>query len=126
MQEPNMEANARELVVLMTHGADHELSSVGFTIANGGMTAGLKVSVFLTSAAVDLVRKRANDNLVVHPLEPLNAMIKDFLARGGKLWAWQTLDRRCCALADSASLTASSVASESLGRVRSLSPFRDR
>jgi predicted peroxiredoxin len=82
-----MEANARELVVLMTHGADHELSSVGFTIANGGMTAGLKVSVFLTSAAVDLVRRRANDNLVVHPLEPLNAMIKDFLARGGKLWA---------------------------------------
>lgn len=36
---------ARELVVFMTHGADHELSSVGFTIANGGMTAGLTVSV---------------------------------------------------------------------------------
>ena len=82
-----MNAQGRELVVLMTHGADHELSSVGFTIANGGMTAGLKVSVFLTSAAVDLVRKRANDNLVVHPLEPLNALIKDFLARGGTLWA---------------------------------------
>ena len=48
-----------ELVVLMTRGADHELSSVGFTIANGGMTAGLKVSIFLTSASVDLVRKRA-------------------------------------------------------------------
>ena len=77
----------RELVVVMTHGADHELSSVAFTIVNGGMTAGLKVSVFLTSAAVDLVRKRAIQNLVVHPLEPLDVLVRDFLARGGTLWA---------------------------------------
>jgi predicted peroxiredoxin len=77
----------RELVVVMTNGADHELSSVAFTIANGGMTAGLKVSIFLTSAAVDLVRRRAVDNLVVHPLEPLASLIEDFLARGGRLWA---------------------------------------
>jgi predicted peroxiredoxin len=79
--------SSRELVVLMTHGADHELSSVAFTIANGGMTAGLKVSVFLTSAAVDLVRKRAIDSTVVPPLEPLASLVKDFLARGGRLWA---------------------------------------
>jgi len=78
---------ARELVVLVTHGADHELSSVAFTIANGGMTAGLRVSAFLTSAAVDLVRKRAIDSTVVPPLEPLSSLVKDFLARGGRLWA---------------------------------------
>lgn len=77
----------RELVVVMTQGADHELSSVGFTIALGGMTAGLRVSIFLTSAAVDLVRKRSVDMTQVNPLEPLAAMIKDFLARGGNLWA---------------------------------------
>jgi predicted peroxiredoxin len=77
----------RELVVVITHGADHELSSVAFTIANGGITSGLKVSIFLTSAAVDVVRKRAIENLVVHPLEPLAAMVKDFLLRGGRLWA---------------------------------------
>ena len=82
-----MPENSRDLVVLMTHGADHELSSVGFTIANGGMTSGLKVSIFLTSAAVDLVRKRAIDTTVVPPLEPLAALVKDFLSRGGKLWA---------------------------------------
>jgi predicted peroxiredoxin len=82
-----MADNTRELVVLMTHGADHELSSVGFTIASGGMTAGLKVSIFLTSAAVDLARKRAIDMTHVAPLEPLAAMVKDFLARGGQLWA---------------------------------------
>ncbi|HZD26691.1 MAG TPA: DsrE family protein [Alphaproteobacteria bacterium] len=77
----------RELVVVVTHGADHELSSVAFTIANGGITAGLEVAIFLTSAGVDLVRKRAIDNLVVHPLEPLASLVQDFLARGGRLWA---------------------------------------
>jgi predicted peroxiredoxin len=82
-----MAQSTRELVVMITHGADHELSSVAFTIANGGITAGLKVSIFLTSAGVDLVRRRAIDNLVVHPLEPLATMVKDFLARGGQLWA---------------------------------------
>lgn len=80
-------AETRELVVVMTHGADHELSSVAFTIANGGMTAGLPVSVFLTSAAVDLVRKRSIEMTRVEPLEPLAALVKDFLARGGELWA---------------------------------------
>jgi predicted peroxiredoxin len=78
---------ARNLVVVVTHGIDHELSSVAFTIANGGMTNGLKVSVFLTSAGVDLARKRALDTTHVHPLEPLAALVKDFLARGGTLWA---------------------------------------
>ena len=39
-----MAESTRELVVLMTHGADHELSSVAFTIANGGMTAGFALS----------------------------------------------------------------------------------
>lgn len=77
----------RELVVVVTQGTDSELSSVAFTIANGGMTSGLNVSIFLTSAAVDLARKRAVDSVQVHPLEPLKALVDDFLARGGELWA---------------------------------------
>jgi predicted peroxiredoxin len=82
-----MTESNRNLVVLVTHGTDHELSSVAFTIANGGISAGLKVSAFLTSAGVDLVRKRAIDTTQVQPLEPLVALVKDFLARGGTLWA---------------------------------------
>lgn len=78
---------ARNLVVLMTHGADHELSSVGFTIACGGLTAGLKASVFLTSASVDLVRKRGIDMIVVAPLNPLRELVQDFMKRGGTVWA---------------------------------------
>lgn len=60
---------------------------MAFTIANGGLTAGLQVSIFLTSAGVDLVRKRAADMTTVPPLDPLAAMIRDFVTRGGKLWA---------------------------------------
>jgi predicted peroxiredoxin len=81
------EANTKELVIVMTHGIDHELSSVAFTIANGGITAGLKVYIFLTSASVDLVRKRGVDLTQVQPLDPLKALMVDFLRRGGVLWA---------------------------------------
>ncbi len=82
-----MENGSRNLVVLVTHGTDHEMSSVAFTIANGGLTAGLEVSIFLTSAGVDLVRKRAAQSTRVAPLEPLDSMIGDFVRRGGNLWA---------------------------------------
>jgi predicted peroxiredoxin len=78
---------SRKLVILITHGIDHELSSVAFTIANGGLTAGLQVAIFLTSAGVDLARKRAVDSTTVHPLEPLGELMQDFLRRGGALWA---------------------------------------
>jgi predicted peroxiredoxin len=82
MSEPS-----QELVVLMTKGADHELSSVALTIANGGITAGFKVYAFLTSAAVDLVRKRAVELAQVAPLDPLKVLIDDFIRRGGTIWA---------------------------------------
>ena len=78
---------ARELVVLVTRGTDHELSSVAFTIANGGITAGLKVCAFLTSSAVDLVRRGSADSTHVQPLEPLTQLMTDFMARGGTLYA---------------------------------------
>lgn len=82
-----MEASPRELVVMITHGIDHERSSAGLVIALGGMTCGLKVSIFLTSAGVDIVRRGAADMTQVKPLEPLGDMLRDFLARGGTIWA---------------------------------------
>lgn len=82
-----MESETRDLVVVITHGIDHELSSAALTIALGGMTAGLRVSIFLTSAGVDIVRRGAADMTHVKPLEALTDMLRDFLARGGTLWA---------------------------------------
>ena len=82
-----MTSALRDLVVVITHGTDHELSSAGVTIALGGMTAGLNVSIFLTSAGVDIVRRNAADLTQVKPLEPLGDMLRDFMTRGGNLWA---------------------------------------
>ncbi len=82
-----MAESTDKLVVVITHGPDHELSSVAFTIANGGITAGLSVAIFLTSSAVDIVRKQAADLTHVQPLEPLKSLVADFMARGGELWA---------------------------------------
>jgi predicted peroxiredoxin len=76
-----------KLVILLTKGIDSELSSVAFTIALGGLTAGLKVSVFLTSTAIDLVRKGGQALTQVAPLQPLAEMIQEFQARGGSIWA---------------------------------------
>ncbi|HYB51603.1 MAG TPA: DsrE family protein [Burkholderiaceae bacterium] len=82
-----MEPNTRDLVVVISHGIDHELSSVGLTIALGGITAGLRVSIFLTSSGVDIARRGAAEMTHVRPLEPMADMLRDFLQRGGTLWA---------------------------------------
>jgi predicted peroxiredoxin len=76
-----------KLVIVVTKGIDSELSSVAFVIANGGLTAGLKVSIFLTSTAIDLVRKGGHALTHVAPLQPLAEMVQDFLKRGGVIWA---------------------------------------
>lgn len=82
-----MSQDTRELVVLMTRGADHELSSVAFTIACGAITSGMKVTAFLTSSAVDLVRRKAVEMTQVPPLDPLKTLIEDFMGRGGTVVA---------------------------------------
>ena len=82
-----MQSGTDKLVVLVTQGIDSELSSVAFTIANGGITAGLKVFIFLTSAAIDVVRRGGQRLTHVAPLEPLASMIEDFQKRGGVIWA---------------------------------------
>lgn len=76
-----------KLVLLVSRGIDSEMSSVAFTLANGAQTAEMQVFVFLTSAAIDLVRKRGQQMTHVPPLDPLRTLIDTFVARGGKIWA---------------------------------------
>lgn len=82
-----MTESVNDLVVLVSHGPDEEMSSVAFTIANGGLTSGLNVAIFLTSSGVDVVRRRAAELAHVQPLEPLQTLVDDFVTRGGELWA---------------------------------------
>jgi len=81
-----MAAQTEKLVIVLSRGIDSEMSSVGFTLANGAITNGLQAYVFLTSAAVDLVRKGGQQMTHVPPLSPLAKMISDFLDRGGTIW----------------------------------------
>ena len=82
-----MQEDTEKLVIVMTRGIDSELSSVAFTLANGALTSGMQVFVFLTSAAVDLIRRKGHDMTHVPPLDPLARLIAEFQGRGGTIWA---------------------------------------
>lgn len=71
-------ADRKKLVVLITRGLDDERSSVAWSIANGAITADLEVTIFLTSSAVDWVRKGAADKIILNPLDP---PMKDMIQR---------------------------------------------
>jgi predicted peroxiredoxin len=74
------------LVVLLTRGTYHELSPVAITTACGGIASGMKVHAFLVSSAVDLVRRKPVDLTHVPALDPMKALMEDFVARGGTIW----------------------------------------
>ena len=82
-----MSSEPRNLVVVITKGPQTELASVALTIACGGMTAGLKVSIFLTASGVDIVRKGASALAHHPPLDSLQDLLADFIKRGGTVWA---------------------------------------
>ena len=65
-----MNAQSRKLVVVITQGLDNERSSVAWSIANGGINAGLDVSIFLASSGIDWVRKGAADRVHLNPEDP--------------------------------------------------------
>jgi predicted peroxiredoxin len=74
----------KKLIVVITHGFDDERASVAWSVANGGITSGLDVTVFLTSSAVDWVRKGAAEPAHLNPLDPpMNEMIQSLMTRGG-------------------------------------------
>ena len=82
-----MSIERNDLIIVMTKGIYDEVSSVGLTLANGALTAEMNVGLFLTSSAIDLVRRDGVNHTHVHPMEPLKALLHDFIDRGGKVWA---------------------------------------
>ncbi len=81
-----MEKNNEKLVIVASRGHDDERATVSWTIANGGLSAGLEVTIFLVSSAVDLVRKGGADHVRMNPFDPpMKELIEGFLARGGKI-----------------------------------------
>ncbi|MFV8817445.1 DsrE family protein [Haliea sp. E17] len=82
-----MNNETTDLIIVMTKGIYDEVSSVGLTIANGALTSGKTVGLFLTSSAIDLVRRRGIEHTHVAPMDSLKSLLEDFMARGGDVWA---------------------------------------
>lgn len=81
-------SDKKKLVVVIACGLEDERSSVAWSVSNGGISTGLEVTVFLTSSAIDHVRKGAADKVHLNPLDPtLKEMIDNFTSRGGKILA---------------------------------------
>ena len=81
-----MKQETTDLIVVMTKGIYDEVSSVGLVIANGALTSGKTVGLFLTSSAIDLVRKNGVEHTQVHPMESVKDLLKSFMDRGGDVW----------------------------------------
>jgi len=76
----------KQLVVLIACGLDDERMSVAWSVSNGAINTGLDVTIFLTSSAVDCVRKGAADKVHLNPLDPtVGEMINNVTTRGGKI-----------------------------------------
>lgn len=81
-------SDKKHLVVVIACGLEDEKSSVAWSISNGAISTGLDATVFLTSSAIDHVRKGAADKVHLNPLDPpLLDMINNFTSRGGKIYA---------------------------------------
>ncbi|MCB1907146.1 MAG: DsrE family protein [Rhodocyclaceae bacterium] len=81
-----MQAQPEKLVIVASRGHDDERATVSWTIANGGLTAGLEVTMFMVSSAIDLIRKGAVDHVRMNPFDPpMKELIESFVARGGKI-----------------------------------------
>jgi predicted peroxiredoxin len=78
----------KQLVVVIVCGLEDEKMSVAWSISNGAISTGLDVTVFLTSSAIDCVRKGAADRVHLNPLDPpLGEMIRNVTSRGGRILA---------------------------------------
>lgn len=82
-----MKQETNDLIIVMTKGIYDEVSSVGLVIANGALTSGKTVGLFLTSSAIDLVRKNGVEHTQVHPMESVKDLLTSFMDRGGDVWA---------------------------------------
>jgi predicted peroxiredoxin len=81
------EQNERELIVLSSRGLDDERAIVAWTIANVAINSGQRVTMFLVSSGVDVVRRGAAKHMQLNPSDPpLQELVDNFVARQGTIW----------------------------------------
>ena len=76
----------KKLVVVVTRGCDDERASVAWSVANGGVASGYKVTMFLVSQGADWARKGAAIHARPNPLDPpVSEMMQTVLDNGGQI-----------------------------------------
>jgi len=79
-------SDEKKLVVVVTNGCNDERSSVAWSVANGGIASGYKVTMFLVSSGADWARKGAADNARPNPLDPpVKEMMDNIINSGGTI-----------------------------------------
>jgi predicted peroxiredoxin len=77
-----------KIVVLISHGANSDKSTIAMTIANAAKSAGNEVAIFLTSDAVYLAKHGYTDLAPQYrPFKTLEELTRQFLDAKGVLWA---------------------------------------
>ena len=79
-------SDEKKLVVIVTNGFNDERASVAWSVANGGIASGFKVTMFLVSSGVDWVRRKAAEVARMNPLDPpVKEMIENVIASGATI-----------------------------------------
>ena len=79
-------SDEKKLVVVVTRGLDDERASVAWSVANGGLASGYKVTMFLVSAGADWARKNAAAVARLNPLDPpVGEMMQNIIDDGGSI-----------------------------------------
>jgi predicted peroxiredoxin len=82
-----MSDKSQKMVVVLSHNASDDKSTVAFTVANAALASGMDVGVFLVSDAAELSRTGACDATNVRPFKPLAEIIDGFVSGGGVVWS---------------------------------------
>ena len=79
-------SDKKKLVVVVTNGFNDERASVAWSVANGGVASGYKVTMFLVSSGADWARKGAADLARQNPLDPpIKDMMQNIMDNGGTI-----------------------------------------
>ena len=82
-----MEKQNNKMVIVGSRGLDDERATVAWTVANGAISSGFDVTMFLVSSGVDIVRKGAVENARMNPYDPsMKELVGNFMSKGGSVF----------------------------------------
>lgn len=76
----------KTMVIVVTRNGSDERSSVAWSVANGAIATGFRVTMFLVADGVDWARKGAAEHARPNPLDPsISEMMQTVIDNGGDI-----------------------------------------